>query len=117
MNNDSGKQLAKLVKSINPITNNLAEFETLEEGLKIYLNLGISKLMIEGDSDIVLNDIRNRSTLNWILNSKLEEIIHLIDKFEDTRIFHIYREGNFKACELANIGVDGVNFLKLDQGI
>ena len=116
INTNSGKWLAKNAMSINP-TNNLAEVTTLEEDLRICLQLGISKLIIEGDYQIVLNAIRNISTPNWILNLKLEEFIHWLNKFKDTRICHIYREGNSKVDSLANVGVDDANFVKLSQGI
>ena len=108
INNDSGKWIAKKAKSINPTTNNLAEFTALEEGLQSCINLGISKLIIEGDSQIILNALRNRATPNWILNSRLLEVLSLLDKFEEIKFCHIYREGNSKADILANLGADGI---------
>lgn len=98
--------------SIPPTSNNMAKFSALEEGLRICLRLGISKVIIEEDSQIVLNAIRKRSTPNWILNLKLEEVVQLIDKFEDSRICHIFREGNSKANALENVGMDRSNFLR-----
>ena len=53
--------------AIGPTSNNLAELTTLEEGLKTCHQLGLSKLIIEGDSQIFLNAIRNRSNPNWVL--------------------------------------------------
>ena len=116
INNDTGQWIAKKAMAIGPTYINLVELTTLEEGLKICQHFGLSKLVIEGDSQIVLNAIRNKSTPNWVLNSKLEEVIHLLDRFEDIRICHIYREGNKKADLLANKGVDGVNLLEFRQG-
>ena len=55
INNDSGKWLAKKAMAIDPTSNNLAELTALEEGLKICHHLGVSKLISEGDSKIVLN--------------------------------------------------------------
>ena len=112
VNNDSGVWIAKKAKPIGPSSNNMAEFLALEEGLNICLQLGISKLIIEGDSQIILNAIRKRSTPNWILNSRLQEVILLLDKFEELKICHIFREGNSEADVLANFGADGC-FLSL----
>ena len=103
--------IAKKAKFISPTSNNLAELEALEEGLKLCQFLGLSKIISEGNSQIVLNAIRNRGTLNWVLNSMLEEVINLIDRFEDIRIYHIFREGNQKVDLLANKGEDDVNLL------
>ena len=92
INDDKGQWIARKAISINPTSNNLEEGRTLEEGLKLCLQLGLSKIYIERDSQIVLNAIRNRKTPNWVLNSKLEEIIYFIDRFEDVRIFHIFSQ-------------------------
>ena len=111
INNEEGLWLAKKAAPIEPTSNNLAELRALEEGLLLCIKLGVSKIIIEGDSQIVLNAIRKKSTPNWVINSKLECIVNLLDKFEDTRIEHIFREGNVVADKLANMGADGQNIL------
>ena len=72
-------------------------------------------MIIEGDSQIVLNALRKRSTPNWVLNSKLEEILSLIDKLEVYLITHIFREGNQIADKLANLGADGSDILRINN--
>ena len=64
------------------------------------------KLIIEGDSQIILDTIKKCSTPNWTLNSRLDEVLTLLDSFEDILIQHIYHEGNHKVDYLANKGVD-----------
>lgn len=81
------------------------------EGLQLGLDLGIEKLIIEGDSQIILNAIRKGNTPNWKINSKLEYALTLIDKFEETIIQHIYREGNKEVDILTNQGANGENFV------
>jgi ribonuclease HI len=110
INDDSGNWIAKKALSIRPTTNNFAELEALEKGLLLCLELGLTKVIIEGDSQIILNAIRKRATPNWALNSKLSDVLTLIDQLADSRICHILREGNQKADALANKGADGVNF-------
>ena len=95
--------------AIRPTSNNMAELEALEVGLYLCIEVGISKVVIEGDSQNILNAIRKCSTPNWILNSKLGEVLDLLNSFEDCQIRHIYCEGNQKADHLASKGVDGVN--------
>ena len=77
----------------------------------IQIKLGIKKLIIEGDSQIILNALRKRKTPNWVLNSKLEEVFKLLDLLEQTKIQHIFREGNKKADLLANKGADREDIL------
>ena len=90
INNDSRQWLAKKAMAIRPTSNNLAELEALEVCLNLCLEVGITKVVIEGDSQIILNTIRKRSTPNWVINSRLEFVLNLIDRFEDYQIYHIY---------------------------
>lgn len=86
----------KRAKPLKEVSNNIAELEALIEGLNLSINLGIKKLIIEGDSQIILNAIKNPETPNWKIKSKLEYAITLLNKLEEIRIQHIYREGNKK---------------------
>lgn len=88
INIDSGNWITKMDNSIGSTTNNLVKLEALQD-LQICLNLGIYKLMIERDSQIVLNVIKERETPNWVLNYKLEEALNLLDHFKETQILHI----------------------------
>jgi ribonuclease HI len=106
INNASGMWISRRDKSIHPTTNNLMELEALQVGLQLCLDL-----VIEGDSQIILNAIRKCSTPNWVLNSKLEEVLNILDQFTDIQILHIYRESNKKVDQLANKGADGEDFL------
>ena len=74
--------------SIKPTSNNLAELEALFHGLQLCLRLNLPNVIIEGDSQIVLNAIRKRSTPNWVLNSQLEEVLALLDQLEEYIICH-----------------------------
>ena len=81
INDDLGKWIVKRAKSIEPTINNLAKLKALQEGLQICLNIGIFNIIIEGDSQIVLNSIRKIKMPNWVLNSKLEEVLNILDQF------------------------------------
>ena len=116
IHNEDGLWIAKKALSIHPTSNNLAELEALCQGVKLCHKLNLTKVVIEGDSQIIVNAIRKRSTPNWVLNSHLVEILSIIDKLEDYRICHIYREGNHLADQLANAGADGINSLVLNNG-
>jgi ribonuclease HI len=115
IHDDSGKWLAKRANYIGPSTNNLTELEALQADLQLGLSLKLPNLIIEGDSQIILNAIRKRSTPNWVLNSKLEEVLKLLDQFDNTQILHIFREGNGTADYLANLGADGQNLVLFNQ--
>ena len=96
------------------MTNNLAELEALDHGLQLCNKLGISKIFREGDSQIILNAIRKRDTPNWVLNSRLKEVLAHLDHFEDYQIGHIFWEGNKIVDGLANKGDDGESILAIN---
>ena len=96
-------------------SNNIAELEAVEEGINLCIKLNIKKLIIEGDSQIIINALRKGATPNWVLNYKLEAIIKSHLAFEDIRFVHIYREGNKEADLLANHGTDGINSLTFNH--
>ena len=117
INNEEGKWIIKRAKHIKPTTNNLAKLEALLEGIQLCLNTGLSKVIIEGDSHIVINTPRKRKTPNWVINSRLEEILHYLDQLQGYQLNHIFREGNSKADKLANKGADGFNLIKINKDI
>ena len=45
--------------------------------------------------------LENGKCQNWVLKSKLEKVLNLIDELEETRFQHIYRECKTKEDELA----------------
>lgn len=91
---DTGKWIVKRASYIKNMMNNLVELRALQEGFRLSIKLGIKRIIIEGDSQIVLNALRKRNTPNWVLNSKLEEVLKLFDLLEETIIKHIFKEGN-----------------------
>ena len=53
------------------------------------------------------------------MNSKLENTLNQMDKFDEVIFNHIYREGNTEADKLANEGADGkeIFLIKSDNKI
>lgn len=67
---DFGNWIMKRAKPLGIATNNVVELEALHEGLKLSIKLKINRIIIEGDSQIILNTLRKRKTPNWVLNLK-----------------------------------------------
>jgi ribonuclease HI len=110
--NWKGEIISKFSQPIKPTTNNMAECLAALEGLKICKRLNFPKLIIEGDSQIIINAIRTKKMPNWILNSKIEEINHILESFPEILVKHTYREGNSDADNLANLGANGISILE-----
>ncbi|GLJ43799.1 hypothetical protein SUGI_0911820 [Cryptomeria japonica] len=87
------------------VSNNVAEITALEEGFNWVIANNHLKVVIEGDSQIILNGVTKKSFTNWRLNEWIPRIDQLIKKLEDYQVKHIYHEGNCVADLLANQGV------------
>jgi ribonuclease HI len=97
----------KVSKSLEFATNNEAEYTALIIGLEKAKALGIEKLVIKGDSKLVVNQVNG----TWKVNSDhlralCNEVCNLIKDFQDTQIEWIPREQNKLADAAANECMD-----------
>ncbi len=84
-------------------TNNVAEYTALIEGLKKALSMGIKKIEIFSDSQLVVNQLLGKYKVKAEHLVPLHnEALRLLKSFEDVRINFIRRELNKRADALAN---------------
>jgi ribonuclease HI len=84
-------------------TNNQAEYMGLYIGLKYCLDINIKNIHIEGDSNLVINQIKNLwKVKNDILLEIFNEIKKLINNLNIISIKHIYRDKNTIADSICN---------------
>src|SRR4051812_47205220 len=88
-----------------PATNNEAEYEALLYGFRMAISLGIRRMMIFGDSDLVINQVMKEwdiqsptMTTYYVAVRKLEK------KFDGLELHHIPRAQNQAADDLAKLG-------------
>ena len=62
--------------------------------IKLVVDLGYSKLWLEGDSMNIINTLNNKNAISWSIEATIMEIKTLIQKFDKVAISHIYREAN-----------------------
>ncbi|GLJ13809.1 hypothetical protein SUGI_0220390 [Cryptomeria japonica] len=103
---EKGNLIGVVCGQVGFVSNNIVEITTLEEGLKWAYANGVSKVVIEGDSKVVLNGITNKRFMNWRLDTWIPRIYGYLQKFEDYHVQHTFREGNQVADLLANHGID-----------
>jgi len=85
-------------------SNNVAEYEALVNGLKIAIELGVRRLDVRCDSQLVIDQVMKTSNYH---DPKMEayckEVRRLEDKFHGLELIHIARRHNEVADELAKI--------------
>jgi ribonuclease HI len=88
-------------------TNNQAEYTGLIIGLKKAIELDIKSLHVEGDSLLVINQLKEIYKCNSPnLFDLYNEANLLIQKFDNIYLNHIFRNKNKRADELSNIAVN-----------
>ncbi|GLJ16292.1 hypothetical protein SUGI_0274650 [Cryptomeria japonica] len=104
---EKGTLVGAVCGPVGIATNNIAEITALEEaaleeGLKRASSKGVSKVMIEGDSQVILSGIIKKGFRNWRLNAWILRINCLLQKLTDYHLHHTFHEGNQVADFLAN---------------
>jgi ribonuclease HI len=88
-------------------TNNHAEYAGLILGLEQAKALGIKNLIVEGDSLLVINQMKGIYKCNSInLIELYEKAKELTSTFEKIEYVHIFRNENKRADELSNIALN-----------
>jgi len=87
-----------------PASNNVTEYEALVNGLKIAIKLGVRRLDVRGDSQLVIDQVMKASNChNLKMEAYCKEVRRLEDKFHGLELVHISRRYNEAADELAKI--------------
>ena len=96
-------EIAYGYKYIGKATNNIAEYSALILGLEAANIIGLKKLIIKGDSKLVLLQVSGEwSVKSDKLKPLCKKTISLIHNFSHTRLEHVKRNLNKRADELAN---------------
>ena len=91
----------------NNETNNFAEYTGLIMGLKKAYELNIKDLFVEGDSMLVIKQMKGEYKVSSEkLLKKYTIAKNYESKFDSVYYNHIYRKYNTRSDELANIAVD-----------
>jgi len=104
---DAGRELVGFGCYLGQCTNNVAEYRALELGLEKALELGLRKLDIRLDSELVVRQIRGEYKVrNAVLKPLFDRVKKLLARLDDYSIRHVPRKENARADSLANQGID-----------
>jgi ribonuclease HI len=85
-------------------SNNVAEYEALINGLRITIELGVQRLGVWGDSQLVIDQvIKESSCHNPKMAAYFQKVRKLEDKFDGLELNHVPRWLNEAADELAKM--------------
>jgi ribonuclease HI len=81
-------------------TNNTTEYEGLLAGLRIAADLGIKKLIIRGDSQLVIWQV-NKNYQSPLMQAYVDEVRKMEERFDGLQMKHIPRAENSTADDLS----------------
>jgi ribonuclease HI len=100
-----GEQLKYALQLLFLASNNTAEYEALIHGLNIAMSLGIKRLMVYGDSLVVISQINKEwDCSNDSMGKYCSAVRKLEDKFEGLEFHHVERDRNTEADALSKLG-------------
>src|SRR6266508_4098105 len=101
----TGERLKYVLQIHFPASNNAAEYEALLHGLRITISLGIRRLVVRSDSELVVNQVQKEySCTSAKMSAYCQEVRKLEGAFDGLELTHVLRNDNNEADELAKIG-------------
>jgi ribonuclease HI/transposase InsO family protein len=98
----NGEQVKYMVLLDFEATNNMAEYEALIFGLTVALSLGVRELLVKGDSQLIIRQVRGECCCNNPqLVAYLIHVRKLEKDFDVLELQHVPREGNSAADALS----------------
>lgn len=104
---DGDTPLIKQGAKIGSVTNNVAEYEGLIQGLKKCLELGVKRVVVRSDSQLLVRQMLGEYKIKALhLKEMVQTAQQLVSRFEKVSFEHIPREQNKLADKLANEALD-----------
>ena len=102
----SGEVLSADSAYVGEATNNVAEYKALLLGLERALELGVRRIEVRADSELLVKQINGQYRVKSPgLRPLFQAAIALLARFEASRLVHVRREHNSEADRLANAGI------------
>nr|AAV32140.1 putative polyprotein [Oryza sativa Japonica Group] len=100
----SGDQFKHAIHLNFRATNNTAEYEGLLAGIRAAAALGVKRLIVKGDSELVANQVHKDYKCSCPELSKyLAEVRKLEKRFDGIEVRHVYHKDNIKPDDLPSV--------------
>jgi ribonuclease HI len=103
-----GVRMEYLVRLHFPASNNAAEYKVLINGLRIAVELGIKRLEIRGDSELVVDQVmKDKNCMDPKMVAYCQAVRDLEGKFHSLELHHVLRDYNKAVDVLAKTASSG----------
>ncbi|XP_048496282.1 uncharacterized protein LOC125495569 [Beta vulgaris subsp. vulgaris] len=102
---DSGEAVVAGAKALGSSISILqAEAWGLREGVKAALEIGVAKVLIEGDNLAVINSVNKSWRIPWEIANIISDVARDIELFSSAKVHHVFKEANRAADFMASKG-------------
>lgn len=113
---ESGHEVWAAFQYLGETTNNVAEYNALLSGLEMARAMGITRLIAEGDSTLVVKQVTGEYEVkSKHLMDLHQKVKRLSNAFQSFSVQYIPRAENFRADQLANVAMDERISMGLDE--
>jgi ribonuclease HI len=100
-----GEQLKYVLQILWAVSNNEAEYEALLHGLRLAISLGIKRLLVYGDSLLVVQQVNKEWDCNKeMMDAYVQEVRKLESNFSGLEVHHVLWEHNVGTDILSKLG-------------
>jgi ribonuclease HI len=86
------EQLKYVLQIFSEVSNNEAEYEALVHGLRLAISLGIKRLLVYGNSLLVVQQVNEEWDCNKeTMDAYVQEVRKLENKFSSLEVHHVIR--------------------------
>src|SRR5438128_8212771 len=101
----TGERLKYVLQIYFPVSNNATEYEALLHELHIAISLGIQRLAVHGDSELVVNQVQKEySCTSEKMLAYCQEVQKLEGTYDRLELTHVVRNNKNEDDELEKIG-------------
>ncbi|XP_059064751.1 uncharacterized protein LOC131856831 [Cryptomeria japonica] len=87
-----GNLILAYAGNCDSVSSNMAKALALFWGLKLALDINAKRLIIEGDSKLIIEVAKGVAGISWMINNIIKDIWSMIIWLGEFQIHHIYRE-------------------------
>ncbi|XP_068343057.1 uncharacterized protein [Pyrus communis] len=102
--NDLGLPILAGARGVGQSTINAMECIALHDGLRLVASRGFKRIIVEGDSKLVIEAVRGSYHVPWRLRTILANIPWLANSFEDISWKYVFLEANFLEDAITSVG-------------
>jgi ribonuclease HI len=100
----TGEQLKYVLQIFWKVSNNEAEYEALLHGLCLAASLGIKRLLVYSDSEVVINQVKSWDRNKENMDAYCLEVRKLENKLYGLEFHHVIRDNNVATDVLSKLG-------------